>query len=230
MPPSPPRTALRASTFIRLLARLGGAEPAQAELQPLDRLGEWFDWNQAINLSSALDGRLPDASPVADGNADALLRSATQAQQDLQRAILDERELDAALHRLTEHGQTLDYAPFRQRLQALQRAMAASSGKLRGQLREQLLVGGDALARLGALDAVMEQVLSPREARQLGALPGLLERRFDQLRPAASADTPVQLASPWLAQFRQELQQVLLGELTLRFQPVQALMAALRTA
>ena len=56
--------------------------------------------------------------------------------------------------------------------------------------------------------------------------PTLLGRHFDRLKQA-KADAP---GDAWLATFRRDLQDVLLAELDVRFHPIDALLAALRSS
>ena len=71
----------------------------------------------------------------------------------------------------------------------------------------------------------MRLVLASRWDLPLTRLvPELLGQRFERLRTAA--DT----SSTWLDSFRRDMRSVLLAELDLRFQPVDALLAALRTS
>jgi hypothetical protein len=81
---------------------------------------------------------------------------------------------------------------------------------------------GAHLARLAEVDAVMEVALTPREHALLANVPELLGQRFARLH--------VRGQTHWLDTFRREMQSVLLAELDLRFQPVDALLAALRTS
>ena len=53
-----------------------------------------------------------------------------------------------------------------------------------------------------------------------------LEKRFLSLKPAGDDAT----AGPWLDTFRQDMHTVLLAELDTRMQPVEGLLAALRSA
>ncbi|NIF42246.1 DUF3348 domain-containing protein, partial [Burkholderia sp. Tr-862] len=103
------------------------------------------------------------------------------------------------------------------------------------------------MARLAALDAIMERVLGARERSLLSAVPALLGTRFERLRDAerqaladaqAAADAgadggapsaAVIVPSTWLESFRDEMRSILLAELEVRFQTVDGLLAALRT-
>ncbi|MFM0738711.1 DUF3348 domain-containing protein [Paraburkholderia xenovorans] len=147
----------------------------------------------------------------------------------------------------------VDYAVFRQRYTALQQSMETAIGNLRGRLRGMLATKTPGMARLAVVDAVMERALAPREQSLLAALPGLLAPHFERLRDAeqaslaayeASADAEAPADAPdtaaksaaaptpgaWLDAFRRDMQSVLLAELDVRLQPVEGLLAALRTS
>ncbi|HET6804990.1 MAG TPA: DUF3348 domain-containing protein [Frateuria sp.] len=211
------RPTLRGPTFIRLLARLAEIDVV-ASGQPLpDRLGQWLDWKHALSLAAALDGH-PAAPEAAEPAADGLHAECARAREVLATAIKDDPLL-AAGHAPADG----DYAVFRQACLARQRAMQATVGRLRGKLRD-ALQGSPGMARLAEVDAVMEVALTPREHALLAKVPELLEQRFERLRVAGRASTT------WLDGFRRDMQSVLLAELDLRFQPVDALLAALRTS
>jgi len=89
------------------------------------------------------------------------------------------------------------------------------------------------------VDAVMERALSARERSLLSSVPVMLGARFERLRQsqeetrdAAQASGEAAAATPgaWLDVFRKDMQSVLLAELDIRFQPVEGLLAALRTS
>ncbi|MFT4267926.1 MAG: DUF3348 family protein, partial [Xenophilus sp.] len=96
----------------------------------------------------------------------------------------------------------------------------------RGGLRDALAARSPALARLAAVDAVMERALAAREQALLGALPARLQKHFERLRREAGPEAP---PSAWLPAFRRDLQALLLAELDFRLQPLEGLMQALRT-
>jgi len=123
-----------------------------------------------------------------------------------------------------------DFAPLRRRYQARQQAMQESIGRLRERLREQLAGQSPALARLAAIDAVMEQVLGAQERDLLAGAPAQLEKHYKCLRDAAlpAADSEAAPAA-WLALVHDDMHALLLAELDLRFQPVNGLLEALRT-
>ncbi|WP_404629658.1 DUF3348 family protein [Dyella ginsengisoli] len=96
-----------------------------------------------------------------------------------------------------------------------------SASRFRGNDDDERPRDGAALARLAEVDAVMEVALTPREHTLLAKVPELLAQRFARLHAGGQPH--------WLDAFRREMQSVLLAELDLRFQPVDALLAALRT-
>lgn len=212
-----PRAPLDGPTFIRLLARLTNADVQPPGQTLSERLGQWIDWNHAVALSRALDGGPVPSSesvPVADQDA------CDRARATLAAAIASHHDWSAG----ADVGH--DYAVLRERHLLLQRSMLAATGRLRGELREALAQRSPDLARLAEVDALMERVLSPREHLLLGTVPELLGRHFARLQQAAgdSAST----SFPWFETFRRDMHSVLLAELDIRFQPVQALRAALR--
>lgn len=225
------RTPIRGPTFIRLLARLTDIDvpPPQSSLS--DRLSDWIDWTRAVALSRVLDGKPPAAAaggPVFD---DAEESAYAAARASLSSAIAACLELPAPTQDDVEPVQT-DYTVFQQHYLAMQRAMLTATGRLRGRLRD-LLAGLSAdTARLAELDALMEAVLSPREQALLAAVPALLGAHFERLRLAAQPagdDAPGAANDAWLNLFRKDMQGVLLAELDVRFLPLEALLAALRS-
>lgn len=230
------RTPVPGPAFIRLLARLAdtGVDVRPSPLALSQRLSQWIDWNRAVALSKALDGRLPDAvddAPGCDRNEE---NECARVRTALVNAIA---EVSALVEKIPADA-AMDYPVFRERHLDLQRTMQAETGRLRGRLRDRLTQQSAQLARLAEVDAVMELTLSPREQTLLATVPVLLGKHFDRLREAAqtaaadlqSGDGEITLPpGSWLNLFRQDLQSVLLAELELRFHPVEGLLAALRT-
>ncbi|MEN5264603.1 DUF3348 domain-containing protein [Stenotrophomonas sp. TWI587] len=218
------RTPVPGPAFIRLLARLAESNLSSGGPALSDRLSEWVDWTRAVTLSKALDGRLPPAveGPDFDADEDAECQRIRAA---LEATIVQEPE--GAKHpRQGLAGDradgTVEYTVFRERYLALQRAMLRDTSRLRGRLRDMLTRISPGMARLAEVDALMEQTLSAREHSLLAKVPVLLGVHFERLREAGSDDA-------WLEVFRRDMQSLLLAELDVRFQPIEGLLAALRT-
>jgi hypothetical protein len=112
--------------------------------------------------------------------------------------------------------------------------MEAAVAPLRRRLRATLEGASPALARLAALDAVMEQVVGAQERALLATVPLKLEQHFARLRQAdreacaPDAEPPPIPSTDWLDTFSQDMRDLLLAELDLRLQPVEGLLEALR--
>ncbi len=233
---SPPRPVFHGPTFIRLLARLTDDTLPQGGPAPAERLSQWLDWTRAVVLSKVLDAKAVDAeqdAQVVDRDDSAVC---AKARATLLALIAEAPELaspqpqvaDAPVDADSAPQVAIDFAPFRQRHLGLQRSMQMATGRLRCDLRDRLAQRSTDMARLAEVDAVMEGALSPREHALLGAVPALLEAHFERLRAAADASATDPSAA-WLDGFRRDMQGVLIAELDVRFQPVEALLAALRT-
>jgi hypothetical protein len=254
---APQRLALSGPTLVRLLAGLGNAEVPESRLSISDHLSQWLGWTDAIALSTALSAQLPGATPGTDPAA-RVGASAEQSQSQRVRAALtqaitgtgasarrDGRRTPVAAQQPQADVEP-DFADFRQRYLALQQAMETDIGTLRTRLRATLAARTPELARLATVDAVMEQALGMRERSLLAGVPALLGAHFERLRAAAAeaeaakaqaaeaegaeAGAAPRASLAWLASFRKDMQSVLLAELEIRFQPVEGLLAALRTS
>ena len=119
---------------------------------------------------------------------------------------------------------------------------------LRSRLRGMVAARNGEWTRLAVVDAIMDRALLPKERALLGAIPKLLQGHFERLRQAeaavlaeagehAAADEAEGAAAPppiasgaWLDTFRKDMRSVLLAELDVRLQPVEGLLAALRSS
>lgn len=215
-----------------MLTRLTDVDAPQSGASLPDRLSHWLDWKQAIALSTALDGNPAEPPEDVPGFGQAAEDECLRSRQTLVQAIASDRAFVTAAQREAQGMPSLDasndYAPLRQRYIALQRRIQATTGSLRGNVRDMLAQASPDMARLAEVDAVMELALSAREQSLLGKVPTLLGDYFDALRQRAQA-TPADASAPWLDVFRKDMQSVLLAELDVRFQPVEGLLAALRT-
>ena len=228
------RTGFTGSPLVRLLSRLTDSDVGQPRQTTAERLSQWFGWTDDISLSAALNaGPASSLSSAKKASSSAEEAECARVRAALTKAIASD---GAALADAT------DFAPLRQRYLARQQAMEAGIGPLRSRLRTTLAGRSQAMARLAAVDVVMEQVLAVQERSLLSGVPALLEKRFRRLRqaaleaqaelaaePAADQTTPAPSAgAAWQDVFHKDLQDVLLAELDFRFQPVEGLLEALR--
>lgn len=251
MVPGAPRTRFTDPALVRLLSELTRLDAGQAQPALAQRLEQWLHWTDATALSMALDDA-PTApavpawpSPdngVAEGKALAQLRRAQTAAIGQDCALGPAKPAAGAraappLRRAAPTPaapeEPLDAAALRRRYASRQQAMANAIEPLRARMRQALSDTSAPLAKLAALDAVMERVLGPRERALLGAIPVLLEqyfeRLFERLLRAAEGDAAQALRTA-LDTFGPQMQAVLLAELDLRLQPLDGLMAALSPA
>ena len=212
------RTGFTGSALIRLLARLTDIEVPEPKQAFADRLSQWLGWTDAISLSAALNGGPVTASPGARTSGNAEEREFTRVRTALANTIAEDM-------RSAPMDTTADFTAYRRRYLARQQAMETSIGPLRGRLRATLAARSPAMSRLAAVDVVMEQVLSAQEHRLLATVPALLEKHFERLRQTDNEVEP----GAWLNVFRKDMQDVLLAEMEIRFQPVEGLLEALRT-
>ncbi|KPU98355.1 hypothetical protein APR50_02260 [Variovorax paradoxus] len=232
----PQRTGFNGSALVRLLSRLTDGDIRESEQASADRLSQWFGWTDAISLSAALNGTPASLPPAPRGSVRADESECARVRAALAQAIAEDSNFAPAKARAaTADAETPpDFAPMRQRYLARQQAMETAIGPLRGRLRARLAAGSHDMARLAAVDVVMEQVLGARERSLLASVPAALEKRFARLRKArqdeetGAEDNAAGGHADWLAVFRKDIQDVLQAELDFRFQPVDGLLEALR--
>lgn len=203
------------SELTRLLARLADAPPVDVRPAFAERLGHWLSWTDAISLSTALNAGPSDASPAPS-------RGLGGDEADFQRVRAALSASIAAGPADAEASPT-DFSPYRRHCAARQQAMLEAVGALRQRLRDALSRRSPSLARLAALDAVMDQALAPHERRLLALVPLRLQSHFERMARAAGDDPG------WTATFRDDLDHVLQAELAHRLLPAQGLLDALRT-
>jgi len=206
-------------TIIRQLARLAGTPLPPSSPSVPDRLSQWFDWNRAVALQAALDGRLTpveDDIPPFDADQDA----------DIARTRL---ELETAVAQVATALAGADLDACHRHHATLQRSLQIATGRLRGRLRDMLSQGTPAQARLAEVDALLEQVLAPRESQLLGGISKALKQRPTPPPVDDDGDGQDTVPGPAPPSFARELQALLHSELELRFHPIEGLLAALRT-
>jgi Protein of unknown function (DUF3348) len=228
------RTSFNSSRLTRLLSELSVGEPAAGNPPRLaDRLGSWLDWTDSIALAAA-QGQPVGGAHLAPRGVEGVSRTALEelrrVRAALSASISDLDGLDEALDvewraggaAATAAPTETDLAPYRRQHAALQRAMDAAIAPLRAGVRATLQRTSPALARLAAMDAVLDAALQTRERHLLGKVPALMEVHFARLR-----DGQPSTATDWRAAVRHSLREALQAELDLRLQPVEGLLEAL---
>jgi hypothetical protein len=222
------RTSFTGSALNRLLARLADVETPECKQAFADRLSQWLDWTNAISLSNALSGSLTGAANVPSRSSAS--PSAEEVDCARVRAALAKAIAEDA--RAASMEMTADFSPHRRRYFARQQAIETSIGPLRARLRARLAAASPAMAQLAAVDGVMEQTLGAHERTLLSSVPVLLQGYFERLRQAdlATSREPGRgvTEGKWPEVFCKDMQDVLLAELDIRFQPVDGLLDALR--
>ena len=210
-----PSPGIAGSELTRLLALLADAPPAHAGLVFAERLGHWLSWTDAISLSAALNAGPSEPAPGRS-------RGLGGEEADFQRVRAALEASIAAGSREPASSPT-DFGPHRRHCIARQQAMQEALGALRQRLRDALSRRSPALARLAAIDAVMDQTLAAHERRLLGLVPLRLQAHFERLQRAAGDDTR------WPEAFHADMDRVLRAELAHRLLPAQGLLDTLRT-
>lgn len=254
MAPGSQRTRFSDPTLIRLLAPLASttpvapSAPGPAQRDLAERLSRWLHWTDTGELCAALDLAPPPttATPTPPGAGGHAEREFADLRQQLAEAMADAIAEDCALPPANPPSPTrpdharvpdlpTDFAPYRRRCARRQQAMEHAIAGLRARVRDALARRSPDLARLAAVDAVMERSLSTHERLLLSMVPVLLQGQFDRLQATATAgDQGPGARGPgrqdaWLVSFCRSMKAVMLAELALRLQPVDALVAALRS-
>ena len=234
--PTAHRPPLSGSAFIRLLAALDDAPTATAQDAFAAALSRWVDWTDAISLSAALDSP-PEAGIGASAAAlRADEREVARVRAALRKTIAQDGNGRTSRPELRTapppEPADDDFEPWRERYLGAQRAMDANIGPLRRRVRSTLAGASPEMARLAAVDGVMEQVVGGRERALLAGVATRLAQRFETLRARheATPDDPDTPRPPvrWPDTFGQEMRDVLAAELDFRMQPVEGLLEALR--
>lgn len=218
------RASINGPTLIRLLSRVANLDPPSPPALA-DRLTDWIDWSRGVALYTALAASPePADGPAFDPSVD---DECARARAGLAARIA---ELEAWMPPAKQVTDGIpDGMAFRRRHVELQRDIQVVTGRLRGRLRDLLAAAG--MTRLAEVDAVMERVLSPRELTLLGNVPDFLQIRYEHLSSTAGPAVPATDTCPgWLDVFRRDMQAALHAELDIRFQPIEGLLAALRTS
>jgi hypothetical protein len=108
-----------------------------------------------------------------------------------------------------------------QRFYALHQSdMEQKLNRFRGRLRQAMSLTNDELAKLAALDKLMQQSMADQTRKRLALLPGQLKKRFTSICSANEQ------SAQQLQQMHNDMQALLLAELDVRMQPILGLLEA----
>lgn len=198
------------SRLVRLLSDLAGVDIEPPKQDVAERLAGWLGVHDAMTLHAAHQaiqavGKKPPS--------DAVLARPLAMEEEFHRVRT------ALVKSITASGAAPEtdagYAPYQQRYLDQQRQMALRIDALRAYVRQAITMVSPQLGQLASFDTMMEQMFGGREKKLLSTVSVLLERRFEHLRKTQQQDV-----------FGKELEEVLLAELELRFQPVVGLIEA----
>jgi hypothetical protein len=221
-----------------------------------ERLGAWLSVADAITLRTALQSipatsQAKAASPGAPTTPETLAEALQRVRATLTKSITT---VESALptRGRADHSSYVaaaaapaialepatEFAMLHQRYGEQQRRMEMSVDALRAHARQTLSRASPELARLAALDGVMDQMLGGREQHVLSTVPTFLKKRFEHLRRQAAADAETLFGNEpdpsqqpaWLVQLAAEFEQALLAELDLRLQPIAGMAEAMQHA
>lgn len=211
-----PSPGFAGSELTRLLARLADGPSADTRPAFAERLAHWLSWTDTISLSSALDAAPAASVPSVKGRS----HGVGHEEADFQR-VRAALEASIASGPRESASSSTDFGPCQRHCLAQQQAMHDAIGALRQRLRDALSRRSAALARLAAIDAVLDQALAAQERGLLGLVPLRLQAHFERLQRTAGEDTR------WQDAFHQDMHRVLRAELAHRLLPARGLLDTL---
>jgi hypothetical protein len=216
--------------LVRLLQQWVQADVAASQ-DVAQRLGAWLGAFDSVQLDAALQtisahGRVVRGSDRAVDAAALMARldHTRQTLTALAQTRLSQVRQPAWPNVASPADEPVDYGPYLQLYQTLQKQMDTQIGACRLALRQTLQTGSTRLRQIAAIDGVMAQLFNEREQRLLQAVPLYLERCFDRWR---SRQTP-HPDPTWLQGFEQDFQHTLQAELQTRLQPLIGLIEAVQ--
>ncbi len=232
-----PRASLaphfHASALIRCLARLGNDDVALPAEQFATRLADFFDFSEAVVLSSA-HSIATSGAVDPDLSGFAIVAEYQQGRARIEQAVARSFTPDPGPARAACPSVRLGpgvevaraYEPFHRFYLVQQRDMDFAVRQLHAGIRQSLSSLTVRLRRLAALDKAFEDILAERSRHLLSKVPVLAARRFADLCGRASGQAASPATDPHLLRFRQDLQALLLAELDIRLQPLAGLVDA----
>ncbi|WP_111657218.1 DUF3348 family protein [Isoalcanivorax indicus] len=229
---SPDKIAEPDRQLLALLAALGASDKALLPTDVAARLARLLSISDAAALDAA--ARRPLSGPfhldpaLPDLLREDLLRTREGVLAPLARSLAGDAENSPIIAPRPPEGLAADqrppFRPWEAFYLAWQRRIAAAIGDLRRRVRQALVTGSPALARMAHLDAALEQSLGGYSQRGFNTVPLLLEKAY---RARWQARDPDDDTGAWLTAFHHTLQACLLAEMDARLAPVLGMLDAL---
>jgi len=230
------------SRLVRFLSEWIDGEVTAATTGFADRLGQLFDLPDSIKISSALETVPGLRFEPCELSIDALRNEFFNGRASLIRTALRTlapgsghtrvrfpAENTAATATATE---VTDPEPYLVFYALLQRDIDFRARTLHAAIRESVAGFSPSLAQLCALDGALNEPLAANNRRLFGAIPGLLEKRFEFLVAEYRLTVPEGQHEPglWtqsLATLRNDMRGLVLAEIETRLLPTLGLIEAL---
>lgn len=235
------RASAANSTLIRLLIDLNVVEVEPCQTSFAERLGQFFDFSEAIRLSAVQTDALPSDNTAPTRHPDlasggGITEEFLQVRRTLISAIVKSCAPGSSdtyirlpvLSLAASIEMPGAYEPYHRFYLAHQRDIAARVRHLRSSVRKNISGASPALAQLTALDATLDDILWERTRKLFSTVPKLLQMRFEHLLNSHHQIESTQRiqSEQWIGQFCREMQMLLLAELDVQLQPVLGLIEA----
>ena len=229
------QTSFSGGRLVRLLGELQLLNGAP-QVDFAERLARLFDLSDTVALDAANGHRASGPFLAGDKDRQRLSADLAKTRDKLLAGLTRAFEPEQLGTRNGLPAPVADYEPYQQFYVARQRQLTAGLQPLRVRLRGALTDASAAGAQLAELDTVFDATLTAYARRGFGAIPWLLARRFEALKPDGqqrlleeNTDDPATWMAPggWLHRFTGEMQLLLLAELEARLEPLRGLLDAL---
>ncbi|CAA0101888.1 Uncharacterised protein [Halioglobus japonicus] len=230
----------KSSRLVRFLAELLDADVQLSHQRFIERLGQSFDLADSIKISAVHAKKIEATETPPEAEKDAVKDEFQRVRASIISSAVQSFEPGASgmrtrfpeLRAETATAETMSAEPYLAFYVAQQRNIDFRIRDLHAATRDALTTLSPQLARLAALDAVLADPLLTPARRSFIVVPRLLRRRFDTLLEDLHSDNQDEsnTRERWeqsLAQFRQEMQGLLLAEIETRLLPTLGLIEAL---
>jgi uncharacterized protein DUF3348 len=230
----------KSSRLVRFLAELLDVDVQLSHQRFIERLGQSFDLADSIKISAVHAQKIEAAETPADADKDAVKEEFQRVRASIINSALESFNPGATNTRIrfpqlradTDTEEAMSVEPYVAFYLAQQRNIDFRIRDLHVTTRDTLTRLSPQLARLAALDSVLSAPLLAPARRSFVAVPRLLRRRFEALLEDHQRNNPDETHSRerWertVAQFRQEMQGLLLAEIETRLLPTLGLIEAL---